>query len=90
MKKLLPVLVYIVYLYCVLTYIVLTVLHSVFIVFGLSSASVSLSCYFSLTVPMRKCSGEHSCMSSTFSIAIVNRTGGSVKMSFSSGSGECC
>ena len=28
--------------------------------------------YFILAVPMRKCSGKHSCMSSTFPIAILN------------------
>ena len=39
----------------------------------LPSSSVSLS-YFHLVVPMRKCSGEHSCMSSLFSIAILNGT----------------
>ena len=36
-----------------------------------SSSSVSLS-YFYLAVPLRKCSGEHSCMSSQFSLAILN------------------
>ena len=34
---------------------------------------VSLS-YFNFTVHMRKCSGEHSCMSSRSSIAILNGT----------------
>ena len=39
----------------------------------LPSSSVSLS-YFSLAVPMRKCLGKHSCMSSPFPIAILNGT----------------
>ena len=30
--------------------------------------------YFNLAVPMRRCSGEHSFMSSTFSIAVLNGT----------------
>ena len=30
--------------------------------------------HLNLTVPMRKCSGEHSCMSSTFNISILNET----------------
>ena len=30
--------------------------------------------YFNLAVPMRKCLGNHSCTSYTFSIAILNRT----------------
>ena len=30
--------------------------------------------YFNLAVPKRKCSGKHFCMSSTFSIAILNGT----------------
>ena len=37
------------------------------------SSSVSMS-YFILTVPIRMCSGKHSCMSSTFLIAILNGT----------------
>ena len=37
------------------------------------SSSVSLS-YFILAVPMRECSGKHSCMSSPFPIAILNGT----------------
>ena len=36
-------------------------------------SSVSLS-YFILAVPMRECLGQHSCMSSTFPIAILNGT----------------
>ena len=36
-------------------------------------SSVSLS-YFILAVPMRKCLGKHSCMSSPFPIAIMNGT----------------
>ena len=39
----------------------------------LPSSSVSLS-YFILAVPMRKCLGKHSCMISTFPIAILNST----------------
>ena len=35
--------------------------------------SVSLS-YFIISVPMRECLGKHSCMSSTFPIAILNGT----------------
>ena len=37
------------------------------------SSSVWLS-YFILAVPMRKCLGKHSCMSSSFPIAILNDT----------------
>ena len=37
------------------------------------SSSVSLS-YFVLAVPMRKCLGKHSCMSSRCPIAILNGT----------------
>ena len=44
-------------------------IHSLFLL----SFSVSLS-YFNLAVPMRKCLGKHSCMSSPFSIAILNGT----------------
>ena len=36
-------------------------------------SSVYLS-YFILAVPMRKCLGKHSCMSSAFPIAILNGT----------------
>ena len=37
------------------------------------SSSVSLS-YIILAVPMRECLGKHSCMSSPFSLAILNGT----------------
>ena len=37
------------------------------------SSTVSLS-YFILAVPMRKCLGKHSCMSSSFPIVILNDT----------------
>ena len=37
------------------------------------SSSVSLS-YFVLAVPIRKCLGKHSCISSPFPIAILNGT----------------
>ena len=37
------------------------------------SSSVSLS-YFVLAVPMRKCLGKHSCMSSSFPIVMLNDT----------------
>ena len=53
------------------TFFVPTVLLSTFIPLLVPSSPVSLS-YFNLAVPMRKCSGEHSCMSSTFSIAMLN------------------
>ena len=39
----------------------------------LPSSSVSLF-YFNLAVPMRGCLGKHSCMSSPFSIGILNGT----------------
>ena len=39
----------------------------------LPSSSVSLS-YFILAIPMRKCLGKHSCMSSPFLIGILNGT----------------
>ena len=39
----------------------------------LPSSSVSLS-YFVLAFPMRECLGKHSCMSSSFPIAILNGT----------------
>ena len=39
----------------------------------LPSSSVSLS-YFIVAVPMHKCLGKHSCMSSPFPIAILNDT----------------
>ena len=47
------------------------VLLSIFTLLCFPSSSVSVS-YFNLNVPMRKCSREHSCMSSTFLIAILN------------------
>ena len=52
-------------------YFVHVVLLSIFTIFCLASFSVSLPylSYFNLTVPIHKCSVEHSCMSSTFSIA---------------------
>ena len=46
---------------------------SAFILLFLPSSPVSWF-YFNRTVPIRKCSGEHSCMSSTFSIAIHTET----------------
>ena len=49
------------------------VLLSTFILLFLPSSSVSLT-NFNLAVPMRECTGEHSCMSSPFSIAILNET----------------
>ena len=49
------------------------VLFSAIILLFLLSSSVSLS-YFNLAVPMRKCLGKHSCMSSPFSISILNGT----------------
>ena len=39
----------------------------------LPPSSVSLSCFI-LAVPMRECSGKHSCTSSTFPVAILNGT----------------
>ena len=39
----------------------------------LSSVCLHLS-YFILAVPMRECLGKHSCMSSPFSIALLNGT----------------
>ena len=44
-----------------------------FIRLFIPSSSVSLS-YFILAVPMRKCSGEHSCLSSIFHVALLNDT----------------
>ena len=55
-----------------LIFFVSAVLLSTFVLLFLLS-SVSLS-YFNLAVPMRKCLGKHSCMSSQFSIAILNGT----------------
>ena len=39
----------------------------------LPSSSVSVSCFI-LAVLMRECLGKHSCMSSTFPIAVLNGT----------------
>ena len=44
---------------------------SLILLFLLSSSVLS---YFNLAVPMRKCLGKHSCMSSSFSIVILNGT----------------
>ena len=52
---------------------VFAVLLFIFILLYLPSSSISLS-YFNLAVPMRKCVRKHSCMSSPFSIAILNVT----------------
>ena len=49
------------------------VLFSAFVILLLPSSSVSLS-YFNLVVPMCGCLGKRACMSSPFSIAILNRT----------------
>ena len=56
-----------------LLFFLLTLLLSIFIIFFLPTSSVSLS-YFIHSVPMCKCSGKHSCMSSTFYISILNGT----------------
>ena len=56
-----------------LHFCVSAVLLSTIILLFLSSSSVSLS-FFNLAVLMRKCLGKHSCMSSPFSIAILNGT----------------
>ena len=56
-----------------LLFVVSALLLSTFILLFLLSSSVSLS-YFNLAVPMRKCLGKHSCMSSTFFIVILNGT----------------
>ena len=56
-----------------LLFFVSAVLLSTFILFFLLSSSVSLS-YLNLAVPMSKCLRKHSCMSSPFSIAILNGT----------------
>ena len=56
-----------------LLFFVSAVLLSTFILLFLLSSSFSLS-YFNLAVPMRKCLGKHSCMSSPFCIAILNGT----------------
>ena len=57
----------------VLLFFVSAVLTSAIILLFLLSYSVSLS-YFNLAAPMRKCLGKHSCMSSQFSILILNGT----------------
>ena len=49
------------------------VLLSTFILLILPSSSVSLSNFYR-PVPMRRCLGKHSCMSSPFPIAILNGT----------------
>ena len=54
-------------------FFVSTVLLSTIILLFLLSSSVSLS-YINMDVPMRKCLGKHSCMSSPFFIAILNGT----------------
>ena len=56
-----------------LYFFVSAVLHSTFILFLLPSSSVALS-YFNLADPIRKCSRDHSCKSSSFYIAILNAT----------------
>ena len=48
-------------------------LFSILMPLVLPPSSVSLS-YFVLAVPMRKCLGKHSCVSSPFPIAILNGT----------------
>ena len=48
-------------------------LFSILTPLSLPPLSVYLS-YFILTVPVRKCLGKHSCMSSLFPIAILNGT----------------
>ena len=49
------------------------ILHFILLLLLLPSSCVILS-YFNIAVPMRKCSAEHSCPSSQFSIAILNAT----------------
>ena len=51
----------------------LLILLFIFNLFCLFSSFVSLSSFI-LIVPMRKCLGKHSCMNSTFSMAILNET----------------
>ena len=51
-------------------YFVPALLLSIFTIFALRTSSVSLS-YFILAVPVPTCWGEHSCMSSTFFIAML-------------------
>ena len=50
-----------------------TLLLSILTLLFLPSSSVSLS-YFILAVPISECFGKHSCMSSPFSITILNDT----------------
>ena len=57
----------------VLLSFVSAVLLSTFILLFFPSSSVSLSNFY-LAVPMRRCLGKHSCMSSPFPIAILNGT----------------
>ena len=54
-------------------FFVSAVLLSTIILLFLLSSAVALS-YFNLAVPMRKCLGKHWCMSSSYSIAILNGT----------------
>ena len=56
-----------------LLFFVSSVLRFTIILLFLLSSAVSLS-YFNLAVPMRKCLGKHSCLSSSISIAILNGT----------------
>ena len=56
-----------------LLFFVSALLLSTFILPFLLSSSVSLS-YFNLAVPIRKCLGKHWCMSSSFSIVLLNGT----------------
>ena len=67
--KILPHFVY--YYYCI--FFVPTLLFSILTPLFLLLLSVSLS-YFILAVPMRRCLGKHSSMSSPFPIAILNGT----------------
>ena len=68
-----------VYYYCtellllLLTLFVPTLLLSILASLFLPSSSVTLS-YLILVVPMRECLGKHSCMISSFPIAILNGT----------------
>lgn len=52
-------------------FLVHAVFTSIFTLIFLHSFSVPLS-YFILEIPMHKCSGKHSCLSSTLSMAILN------------------
>ena len=54
-------------------FLVPALLLSLLVPLYLRSLSVSVS-YFILAVPMHECLGKHSCMSSTFLIAILNST----------------